>query len=237
MTLLGLYDSLLRKYGPQGWWPRISLAGREGRDSRGYLPGRYDSPGEEGIFEISVGAVLTQNTTWINAEKAVLSLLSSGYDNPEALLSAPKDSLSRIIRTAGYHNVKAVKLHKLAAFLAALRQDGLPFRKPDRGEVLSVWGIGPETADSILLYAFGQASFVLDAYTRRIVERLGLASPGLDYDSLRSLLEAELPSEIPLLMEFHALIVRHAKEYCGSRPDCKTCFLGKRCVFSKKHTI
>jgi endonuclease-3 related protein len=217
---LGLYESLLARYGPQGWWPLAGRAGRPGYDERGYHPGRYGMPAEpRGRFEVAVGAVLTQNTSWINVEAALAALRASGLLAPAALCACPLRRLAALVRSSGYFNQKARKLQVLARFWS-----GLSGRKaPERGELLALWGVGPETADSILLYAFHRPVFVVDAYTRRLLARLGWAEGRESYQELQARFHAGLPARAPLYQELHALIVRHAKEHCRLRPRCRDC--------------
>ena len=145
---------------------------------------RYWWPGDS-RFEIVVGAILTQNTAWGNVEKALESLRKAGVMSREGVLRIPEKELSTLIRSSGYHNQKARKLRELARFSG----------KPGRGDLLGVWGIGKETADSILLYAHGIPFFVVDAYTRRVFSRLGLISGSEEYDEIRSLFENGLPKD------------------------------------------
>jgi endonuclease-3 related protein len=204
----GLYDLLLSNYGPQHWWPG------------------------DGPFEVLVGAVLTQNTAWRNVERALEELRAAGVLTPEAIAAAPLDQLAVWIRPAGTHNIKAARLGGLCRwFLDAGGFDalsGLPLPQL-RQALLSVKGVGPETADDILLYAFGQPVFVIDAYTRRILARLGLARGDEGYESLRRSVESSLPADPGLFGEYHALLVAHAKAVCRPRPLCGECCLCFRC--------
>lgn len=218
-----LYKTLLREYGPQGWWPLLSMAGRPGFDSRGYHPGRglyAHTPAHR--FEVALGAVLTQNTAWGNVEKALRSLSAAGVRNPKAVLARTQDGLAALVRSSGYHNQKARTLRVLAGFLEppARRRAGRP---PSRDELLALRGIGEETADSILLYAYGQPVFVVDAYTRRVLVRLGIAGGGESYGAIQQLFHEALPADPELFGEYHALIVAHAKSRCRSRPLCAGC--------------
>lgn len=237
MTINLLFSKLLAAYGPQGWWPLISQSNLDGRDSRGYLPSSYGIPEPEDAFEIAVGAILTQNTSWINAERAVQNLSEAGRLSVPALLSCEPEELSELIRPAGYYNVKARKLKRLSEFFQSLASPSKLYRTPGREELLSVWGVGPETADSILLYAFAFPSFVIDAYTRRIVGRLGVLSPDLPYEDMRQAFETELAKDVPVFNEFHALLVEHAKRHCKSKPDCSFCCLSPECSLTQKDTL
>jgi len=201
------YDALLTAYGPQHWWP--------GRTR----------------FEVIVGAILTQSTSWSNVERAIAALRRENLLSPLALERIPTPRLARLIRSSGYFHQKA---RKLKAFVHFLRQhyggslDKL-FATPTgqlREQLLSVRGIGPETADSILLYAGKHPVFVVDAYTRRILERHHLAGGKHSYEHIRQLFEQNLPSNVPLFNEYHALIVHTGKRFCRkSVPQCENCAL------------
>ena len=219
-----LYEGLLARYGPQGWWPLSSRAGRPGYDARGYHPGIYGVPAPPDRFEVAAGAVLTQNTAWGNAEAALAALRGAGLLTPAALLACPPRRLGSLIRSSGYYNQKARKLRALAACLADLPRA----RVPTREALLELWGVGPETADSILLYAWHLPVPVADAYTRRLFCRLGWTGERAGYDELASLCARGLPAQAPVLQEFHALIVRHAKEHCCASPLCGGCPLAGR---------
>ncbi len=199
--LLEIYRILSRTYGPQNWWPM----------SRGFQPPEW---------EIEVGAVLTQNTAWPNVEKALENLKKQGVTTREAILQTSRKMLAKMIRPSGYYNQKSRKLKELAKADPSSHT---------RESLLSIWGIGKETADSILLYARNQPFFVIDAYTRRIFSRLGLIDSGLEYDKMRSYFEQNLPRDVALWKEFHALIVRHGKERCRPKPICRDCPLREMC--------
>ncbi len=199
-----IHDRLYAAYGPQHWWP----AG---------------SP-----WEVIVGAILTQSAAWTNVEKAIANLKQADILSPAGILGTSQDELARLVHPSGYYNAKA---RKLKAFAQRLH-DRYHGRLEDllaldlallRAELLSIHGVGPETADSIILYAAGKPSFVIDAYTRRIACRLGLAEPSVTYGELQALFVANLPSNAPLFNEFHALFVRLAKDACRKRPLCQQC--------------
>jgi endonuclease-3 related protein len=232
-----LYERLLARYGPQGWWPLPSLAGRRGFDDRGYHPGAYGVPAAPQRFEVAVGAVLTQNTAWLNAETALNALAGAGLlRSPASLLACPLRRLAALIRPSGYYNQKARKLRALAAYLASLPRTREPTPAPTRGELLALWGIGPETADSILLYAWHVPVPVADAYTRRLFHRLGWTGERAGYEELAGLCACGLPAQAPVLQEFHALVVRHAKEHCRATPVCRGCPLaGRPCRWPQGH--
>ena len=205
-----LYEVLHDHYGPQHWWPGDS------------------------VFEIMVGAVLTQNTAWINVERAIGNLKDLDLLSIDALIRLDRKELARLIRPAGYFNVKAQRLQNLCEFLrvqggeASLSQLG---SETLRQELLNVNGVGPETADDILLYAFDRAVFVVDAYTRRLFSRIGLIAGDESYENLRNFFETELESSVDLYNEYHALIVRHAKAVCTKKPGCSACCIKKHCRY------
>ena len=229
---LRLYELLLARYGPQGWWPLPGRAGRPGFDERGYHPGRYGLPAEpQGRFEVAAGAVLTQNTSWRNVEAALAALRGHGLLTAAALQACPLRRLAPLVRSSGYYRQKARKLKELASFWSA--RTGT--RAPQRGELLALWGVGPETADSILLYAFHRPFFVVDAYTRRLLERLGWTRDRESYEELQARFHASLPFRVPLYQELHALIVRHSKEHCRPKPRCRGCPLaGSPCRWPRR---
>ncbi len=205
--LAAYYDALFRAHGPQHWWP--------GRTR----------------FEIIVGAILTQSTSWNNVKLAIGNLRREKLVSPAALERVPLDHLAQLIRSSGYFRQKAQKLKAFVHFL--YQQYGGSFNKmfaaPTaelRERLLEVHGIGPETADSILLYAGNHAVFVVDAYTRRILKRHGLAHEKHSYEEIRRLFEQNLPVNPSLFNEYHALIVRTGKHFCRKRnPDCQHCAL------------
>ncbi|MBU0981027.1 MAG: endonuclease III domain-containing protein [Nanoarchaeota archaeon] len=200
--LYRLYQELLNLHGPQGWWPITSMAGKPGFDDRGYHNGDYSFPKTpQQRFEVILGAILTQNTAWKNVEKALLNLKNTVLLSREKIENLPEKKLAQLIRPAGYFNQKA---KKIKLFLKA--RPG-----PDREELLSVWGIGPETADSILLYAFHKPIFVVDAYTKRVLLSRGLCKKDASYDELQDLFNKSLPKDHRLFNEYHALLVEHAK--------------------------
>ena len=213
----GIYRVLLDAYGPQGWWPLLDVRGCQPTATgtlSGYHPGDYSFPRTEAQrFEICVGAILTQNTAWPNVEKALFNLKRLEALAPERILALPDVSLEDAVRPSGYFRVKRRKLRELAA--AYRRFAG---RVPSRAEWLAVWGIGPETADSIRLYAYGQAEMVVDAYTRRILAALGWVTETAPYGEVKACCERGLPREVAVYQEFHALMVEHAKRCYRRRP-------------------
>lgn len=216
--LLSIYERLLSAYGPQHWWPGSSR------------------------FEVIVGAILTQRVAWSNVEQAIASLNEAGLLDPSHLAAAPIDKIATLIRPSVYYNAKAKKLHAFLRLLderyhgdldLLLRLD-VPLL---REELLSVPGIGEETADAIILYAAVKPSFVVDAYTRRITSRLGLSEEKASYTDVRDLFTKNLPVDVSLYNEYHALLVRHGKERCRKRePACLNCSLVGYCSFAEKRT-
>ena len=180
-----------------------------------------------------VGAVLTQNTAWVNVERAIENLRRAGALSAEAIAALPEPRLAALLRPSGYFNVKARRLQAFCTwYVEAGGLERLRRRRtaPLRRALLAVPGVGPETADDILLYAFGRRVFVIDAYTRRLFGRLGLVPPGLPYEELREVFERALAPRAALYNEYHALIVRLAKEVCGPRPRCGACCLAADCT-------
>jgi len=206
--LMHVFRLMLEAYGPQHWWPG-------------------DSP-----FEVMVGALLTQNTNWQNVEKAIINLKSAGMLSAGSISGCELPRLETLIRPSGYFRQKAVRLQTLCRFFLEQGEiPGLQAAETDnlRNQLLALNGIGPETADSILLYALNRPVFVIDAYTRRIFARLGLIGPDAGYPELQNYFTSRLPADAALFNEYHALIVQHAKQHCRARPDCTACPLGRSC--------
>lgn len=175
-----------------------------------------------------MGAILTQNTAWSNVERALARLRARRLLAPARLGSVPLGPLARLIRPSGTFRVKALRLRAFVGYLrkryqGSLRRMGRAPLDALRGELLRVRGIGPETADSILLYALGRPVFVVDAYSRRVLSRHRLVARGAGYEAIRAFFERHLPSDPRLYNEYHALLVAVGKEYCRSRPRCETC--------------
>lgn len=220
-----IFNCLFDSYGPQGWWPLTELHGVGGANPtktgsiQGYHPGDYTYPQtREQQFEIICGALLTQNTSWTQVEKALFNLRDLNALYPEGVLSLNPEVLKEAIKPAGYYNQKAVRLKALVLWFMEL--DG---NIPAREELLSLKGIGPETADSILLYAFKQPSFVVDSYTRRIVTNLRLVDEQAEYSEIKALFEESLPRDLEVYQEYHALLVEHAKRYYKKKGNCAKC--------------
>ncbi|HID15541.1 MAG TPA: endonuclease III domain-containing protein [Candidatus Atribacteria bacterium] len=202
--LLRYFNKMYNHFGPLNWWPG-------------------DSP-----FEVMVGAVLTQNTSWSNVEKAISNLKQKGYLDPYKILDLSLKELAEIVKPSGFFNVKAKRLKSLIYFFVKeydadirkmLKDDLFSLRK----KLLSVNGIGKETADSILLYALNKPILVIDAYTKRIFSRHGIISEEMDYDDLQSFFMRHLPQDVSLYNEYHAQIVLTGKTYCRKKPLCEKC--------------
>ena len=220
MSLLELYDKLYNHYGAQGWWPLRSYGG--------YHPNIYcHTLSQEEIFEVALGSILTQNTTFVSVEKSLNNLQKLDATTSQALLKLDIQELKEAIRPSGYYNQKAEYiLHFIALF------EDLAGRTPSRNELLGCKGIGEETADSILLFGYGCAEFKVDAYTKRILSYLGYIDAKAKYAEVKELLESSLEKECPeylkrveLYQEFHALLVTHAKRYYSHKPYGDGCFL------------
>ncbi len=202
--LMEMFDLMLDHFGPQKWWPG------------------------NGPLEMMSGAILTQNTSWSNVEKAVGNLKSRDLLSIDALFNLPENELSRYIKPAGYFNVKAKRLKNLISFLVDKYNGDLEgFFEEDihslRSGLLSVNGVGPETADSIILYAAKKPVFVIDAYTHRILSRHNVVDEQITYDDLQSVFMDNLLEDVDIFNEFHALIVITGKEYCRRNPKCDIC--------------
>lgn len=215
--IIRIYEKLYDLYGPQGWWPLINHDGTNPTKTgaiRGYHPENYDLPNKrDQIYEIILGAILTQNTSWLSAEMALFNLDELNVIEPEKLSKLDDETLKSAIRCAGFLNQKAVYLREVTKFFIEI--DG---KVPSRKELLAVKGVGNETADSILLYAYKQPQFVIDAYTKRIFSHLGFVSENIKYGELKELFESNLPADVALYQEYHALIVEHAKRYYSKKP-------------------
>ena len=207
MNLQDIYSQLFDKFGQQNWWPA---------DTK-----------EETI----IGTILTQNTSWKNAEKAIANLKEHNLIDFTKLEFVDQKRLAKLIYSAGYFNQKAKRLVRIAKFfrkenLTKFAQYSLSL---GRNKLLQIKGIGPETADSILLYAFQKKVFVIDSYTIRVFSRLGLFPRCISYIKAQNFFMKQLPMDETLFNEFHALIVKFAKTYCKKRPDCKNCILNINC--------
>jgi len=199
-----LYQELLKKYGKQGWWPVI-----RGLQSH-YHPGDYATPNTpDERFQIAIGAILAQNTSWKNAETALLNLYKAGMLNKEKLAEASDFEIANHIRPSGYYNQKTRKIKEFVKHCPSMN-NGKSIEDL-RKQLLSIRGLGPETADSIILYAYQKPIFVIDAYTRRFCEAHDLDVSG-DYDDYREFFESNLRKDHRVFNEFHALIVKWGQE-------------------------
>ncbi len=206
--LIEIYNLLSERFGPQHWWPG------------------------ETRFEVIIGAILTQNTSWSNVEKAIENLKSDDLLTAEKLHNTDTEKIAELIRPAGYFNIKAKRLKNFLNWLLENYQGLLEnLDSADtaqlRQQLLCITGIGAETADSILLYALQRPVFVVDAYTARIAVRHNLIEPPFDYSQLQELFQNNLPEDIQLFNEYHALLVKLGKEYCRKKPKCAGCPLEK----------
>jgi endonuclease-3 related protein len=190
----------------------------------GYHPGEYSYPKtDKQRFEICVGAILTQNTAWSNVAKALINLKKLNAIDARKIKSMSVEKLKAVIKPAGYFNQKAKKLKFFTDFYL-----GLKGNTPTREQLLSVWGVGKETADSILLYAYKVPSFVVDAYTRRIVINLRLVNQKAGYEEIQELFEKNLRKDYKIFQEYHALLVEHAKRHYGKKEDYANCPLYRK---------
>ena len=215
--IMQIYRELYNLYGPQGWWPLLNhqkFLGDKTGSVRSYHPGNYDLPIERNqVYEVIIGTILTQNTSWLQAKKALLNLNKLNVINPEKLLELDLKILKKQIKCAGFFNQKAVYLREVTKFFISLNGH-IPHRK----DLLAVKGVGNETADSILLYAYKKPEFVVDAYTKRIFSHLGIVNENVNYRDLKEFFESNLPREVVIYNEYHALIVEHAKRYYQKKP-------------------
>lgn len=209
------YEALLSAYGTQEWWPTTT---------------------KEKETEIAIGAILTQNTAWKNVEKAIKNLADKGLVDIKKLNSINEEELAKLIRASGYYNQKAKKLKAFARHIAQnyggeikllLSKNTEELRK----ELLEMYGIGPETADSIILYAAKKPTFIADAYTKRMASRTGIIKETASYDEIRNLFTQNLPKEQQLFSQYHALIVQHGKNTCKKTPQCENCPIRNACRY------
>lgn len=224
MELYKIYNILLNEYGFQLWWPVT----REGQAKPEYIGGPKN---DKQRLEVAIGAVLAQNTSWKNVEKAIINLSKNSSIDIQKIRKIEKEKLEEIIKPSGFYKQKAERLKILADFLENKRFDNI-----ERDELLSLKGIGPETADSILLYACEKPEFVVDTYTKRIFSRLGLID-NTGYSEVKKFFQDNLNGKenlVQIYQEFHALIVEHAKRYCKKEPDCERCPLRKQCKYYKR---
>jgi len=212
--LLETYNLLSDHFGFRNWWPA------------------------ETPFEVCVGAILTQNTSWKNVEKALYNLKQANKLNLTQILKTEDNDLAELIRPSGYYNLKTKRLKALCKYLSKHgTKDLTSFESLDtvtfRKQLLDVYGVGEETADSILLYAFERKVFVIDAYTKRISFRLGISKEDISYEKLQNLYVKHIPKDISLYNDFHAQYVALGSTFCKPKPLCKECPLNKICEFAR----
>ena len=206
-------NKLYKSFGKQGWWP-LTIEGYESKHHSG------GPKTDKHRFEIIIGAILTQNTNWKNVEKALYNLSKNNLININKIKRIKKERLAQLIKSAGYYNQKAERLKLIADFL-------FQNKNPTREQLLDVKGIGPETADSILLYAYNKPFFVIDAYTKRIFERLDYKAK--NYDGWQRLFMDNLRKDTELFKEYHALLVELGKNNCKKKAICKECPVKEFC--------
>jgi endonuclease III related protein len=206
-VLLEIYEKMDRHFGDLKWWPA------------------------DGPFEVIVGAILTQNAAWTNVEKAIVALKKKNLLNPKGMLNISDECLASLIRPSGYYHLKTLRLKTFVRFLTENYSGNVEIMQQEelwtlRERLLGVWGIGRETADSILLYACEKPIFVVDAYTKRILHRHGLIDRNLAYEGIQRLFMQNLPHDRSLFNQYHALLVNTGKYFCRKNPDCAGCPLG-----------
>ena len=232
-----LYSELYNHYGPQGWWPVIIEDHQFEKDNRGY---HKENPVFETSlkdkYEIITGAVLTQNTAWKNVEKCLIKLMENSIDSAELFLEKDENDIKSLIKSSGYYNQKYKKLKIVMEYLCAkgylTDKKNYENRIPERSGLVDLWGIGEETADSILLYAFNVPTFVIDMYTKRLTERLNPDLEIKSYKEYKKYYENNLDRDVELYNEYHALVVKHCVEKCRKKPICSMCFLKERCSYN-----
>jgi len=223
------YRLLLKRFGPRGWWP-ITLPGRLKPE---YVKERSEHLNERQIFEICVGAILAQNSAWTNVEKAIVNLNKARAVSPRKIKRMNLERLSSLIKPSGYFRQKAIKLKEFSRYVMSFSVSLKEWFSGDtadlRRHLLAIHGIGPETADSILLYAAGKPKFIADAYTLRIFSRMGFERL-TNYAEGQEFFEKNLGPNVYLYQEYHALIVELGKNFCKKRePLCEKCPLTKLC--------
>ena len=225
-----IYDILLKNYGPQKWWPVTSESEITPRYSGGPKTGKQQ-------LEVIFGAILTQNTSWKNVEKAIINLNKNNLIDIKKIIEIENKKLANIIKSSGYHNQKAERLKIFSEFLLKNYNGNLKklFEKNIdelRKELLEIKGIGPETADSIILYSAQKPIFVIDAYTKRIFSRIGFKEK--TYDEFQNAFHKNLAKDVNLFNEYHALIVEHGKNICKKKPLCSECVISEICQSNNK---
>ncbi|WP_459202240.1 endonuclease III domain-containing protein [Methanococcus sp. CF] len=224
-TLQKIYDYLFELYGPQGWWPLLEVDGCNPTKTgsvNGYHPNDYEYPKTKNqCFEICIGAFLTQNTSWPSVEKSLKNLRNLIEITPENIINLDIELLKEAIKPSGYYNQKSERLKGFSKYFIKLKNI------PTREELLKLKGVGPETADSMLLYAFKVPSFVIDAYTKRILFNLNLIEDNEKYDKIKELFEENIEKNLEMYQEYHALLVEHAKNYYRKKENYCRCPLLK----------
>jgi endonuclease-3 related protein len=216
-----IFKLLFDYYGPQGWWPLL-------KEINGEFICDYNTENSISIkednekLEIALGAILTQNTTWKNAQRALINLKKTGLLDIRSLEKVEDKVLAEFIKPSGYYNQKARKIKEYIKFLNSGKEI-------TRENLLRVWGLGPETVDDILLYAYDKSHFVIDTYTKRLFSRLGICNEKIDYHKLQDIIQNSIQKDTYVYKEYHALIVNHGKEYCTKKPKCCSCPLGAMC--------
>ncbi len=211
-NLMNIYKKLLNYYKKQNWWPA------------------------ETRYEVVVGAILTQNTSWKNVEKAINNLKIANLIDEYKIYKINEDYLKSLIKPAGFYNIKAKRLKNITSFIIENYKSTENMYLSDepidilRKKLLNVKGVGKETADTILLYALDRLSFVIDNYTKRMFVRLGFINNDYNYEKIKCFFEKNLPRDLEIYKEFHALIVQHCKTFCKKNPKCENCFLRDICV-------
>jgi len=229
--ILELYNKLYDEYGPQGWWPITNYAGSNTSkigSTNSYHISDYSFPRNTNeVFEVCLGSILTQNTTFTSVEKSLNNLNKLNALTPDEILNLEEDAFKTAIRPSGYHNQKTRYIINFISFFKSLKNE-----TPTRSELLKQVGIGPETADSILLYAYKQPEMKVDAYTKRLLTALNLISEQAKYHDMKELIEKSIKSEITdkkqlvvIFQELHALIVNHCKLFYSRKPYGQNCFI------------
>lgn len=212
-----VFEKLIENYSYQGWWPLIDLDSENPRKTgaiKGYHPECYDYPkNSKEQLEIIIGAILTQNTSWTSVEKSLINLSKLIEFTPDNIINLDEAKFKEAIKPSGYYNQKYNYLINISNFYKDLNG-----KTPSRKEILTVKGVGNETADSILLYVYGEKEFIVDAYTKRIFSYLGVLNDNDSYLKIKNLFEDNFDGDVGMYQEYHALIVEHAKRYYSKKP-------------------
>ena len=223
INLNEIYNKLLKQYNHQGWWPLTDIEGNNPTKTgsiKGYHPKDYSFPkNKKQEFEICLGCILTQNTSWVNVEKAILNLRNNNLLDDNKILLEKEDKIKDLIKPAGFFNQKYNYIINFIKIYRELKT------KPTREELLKIKGIGRETADSMLLFAFKIKTFVVDSYTKRILKNLNLIKEDMSYEEIKNIIESNFKGSVNEYQEFHALLVEHAKHFYQKKEDYKKDFL------------